>query len=80
MVDVRYANMATKKNDRLTDALDISYTDSPKAVELNLDKDIRANVVEQEATEASKRAVTLRDEGRIKEAQQILREDRDGGR
>jgi Ca-activated chloride channel family protein len=71
-VDVTYANMATKTNDRLTGSLEISYTDSPDTVKNELDKEIRADVVEQEATEANKRAVELRDEGKVTEAKQVL--------
>lgn len=72
-VDVAYANMATKANDRLTGSLEISYTDSPETVQKRMDRKVRADVVEQEATEANKRAVELRDQGKVKEAQQVLR-------
>lgn len=72
-VSVKYANMYTKQTDSLNESIYARFTESSKVVEQNTNADVMGVAVEQKAIETSKQAVELRDKGKIKEAQKILR-------
>jgi Ca-activated chloride channel family protein len=74
-VDVSYANMATLTTDSLTSTIRVRYTDSREEVAGAMKKDVMVAAVMQVATDHNRKAVDLRDQGRIDEAEGILREN-----
>ncbi len=72
-LDVDYDNLATQHKDRLESKLNISYTTSDSVVEERTNKKVMIDVVRQIATENSEKAVTLRDQGQVQEAEKLLR-------
>ena len=74
-VEVSYANMATRTTDELTSKVGAAFTASASAVEEKTNAAVMVSVVEQIATWNNKRAVALRDKGKVKEAQELLRDN-----
>jgi len=72
-VDVSYRNMATKSRDRLQSTVSAAFTDSRAEVKAHTDQELMMWVVREVGTERSRLAVRLRDEGKMKEARQVLR-------
>lgn len=72
-LDVDYDNLATQHKDRLESRLNVSYTTSDSVVEERTNKKVIIDVVRQIANENNERAVALRDQGQVQEAEQILR-------
>lgn len=76
-VEVTYANMHTQQRDHLSGKTGVRYSHSKKVVKRNVNKPVMGAAVKQIANEKSKRAVTLRDAGKVKEARQALTENAD---
>ena len=74
-VSVSYANMATKTTDRLTSAMAVRFTENPEEVAKHRNGDVMVAVVELIATLTNKRAVELRDQGKIEEARKLLNDN-----
>jgi Ca-activated chloride channel family protein len=72
VVDVSYANLQTKTTDELRSKVEVAFTDSERVVEEKTDKVAMADIVEQIATDRNRLARTLRDQGKIGEAREIL--------
>jgi Ca-activated chloride channel family protein len=72
-VEVAYSNLFTKAVDRLTQAVSVRLTESPAAVEEQVDADVMTEYVLQVANERNAQAVSLRDEGKIEQAEQVLK-------
>jgi Ca-activated chloride channel homolog len=72
-VDVGYDNLATQQKDRIESKLIVTYTASDSMVEEKTNKKVMIDVVRQIATENSEKAVALRDQGQVQEAEQALR-------
>jgi len=72
-VDLTYTNMATLAPETLHGVASASFTLSPAAVEASVNKDVMASVVQQTGLERNRLALRLSDEGRIAEAQELLR-------
>jgi len=72
-VDISYINMATQNAERINAISAAQFSQSDKKVQDSTDKDVMVSTVEQIAVEKNKEAVKLRDEGRIKEAEEALR-------
>ena len=72
MVNVRYDNMKTGTSDELSNCPQVKFTNSLAAVESSINSDVMVDVVEQLATERNELATALRDNGKTKEAQQML--------
>ncbi len=73
-VDVSYANLYTKKSARLNNSVSVQYTRSEKEVKEKANKAVMSSSIKQMANEMSKDAVRLRDQGRVEEAQELLKE------
>jgi Ca-activated chloride channel family protein len=71
-VSVTYRNMASKRTDDVSDKVRISYTASKKAVEAALNTSVVTETTKQVANEMSKKALRLRDEGKRKQAEEVL--------
>ncbi|MBX7245194.1 MAG: VWA domain-containing protein [Candidatus Sumerlaeaceae bacterium] len=71
-VEVSYLNMKTKETDRVKAAVPVRFTNSPADVESKTDRDAMVSAVEQVATEKSQTAMKLRDQGKVKEARELL--------
>jgi Ca-activated chloride channel family protein len=72
-VDVAYDNMHTEKRARLSDGVKVSFTDSRKEVAKKQKRKVMIAAVEAVATEQNRVAVALRDQGKIKEAEKVLK-------
>jgi Ca-activated chloride channel family protein len=72
-VEVTYGNMQTRTTDELTSKVAVTFTGSAKVVEANTDHEAMVSIVEQIATTRNRLAMTLRDEGRVEEARDLLR-------
>jgi len=74
-VEVSYANMSTKTTDELTSKVGAAFTTSASAVEEKTNAEVMVSVVEQVGTLNNIRAVALRDKGKVKEAEKLLRDN-----
>jgi len=72
-VSVAYQNMQSKKQDRLADNMQIAYSASQADVKRALNRSVEVTATKQVANEASKKALRLRDQGQLKEAQEVLK-------
>jgi Ca-activated chloride channel family protein len=72
-IEVAYANMETRTQDKLKSDIAVRFTESDREVTEKLNKETMSHAVLQVATDANKRAVELRDKGQIKEAEETLR-------
>jgi Ca-activated chloride channel family protein len=72
-VSLSYLNMQTKTTDRLTSAMAVRFTKSTERVEKAANKDVLVAAVEQIGNDTNKRAVELRDQGKVKEAEKLLK-------
>jgi Ca-activated chloride channel family protein len=73
--DVSYRNLRTQREEQLTDSLDVTYTGNSELAAGSLNKEVAEAVVLQVATENADRAVALRDEGKLEEAQELLEQN-----
>ena len=71
-VEVSYGNMVTKATDSLQATVRASYTGSKSEVQRRVDREVMVRAVELLATERNRLAVVARDEGRTKEARDLL--------
>lgn len=71
-VEVSYANMATKTNDRLKSNISIAFVDSPEEVERRTNKEVMVAAIRQIGMERNEAAMKLRDEGKIEEARDLF--------
>jgi Ca-activated chloride channel homolog len=74
-VSLSYANLITKETDRATSKVAVQYTKALADVERATKRDVMVAVVEAVANEKNRLAVTLRDEGKLEEAQKVLLEN-----
>lgn len=74
-VSASYANMATNEDDDLFAVVSARFTDSEEIVQENIDEKPMVAAVEQQGIVNEERAIQLRDEGRIAEAEEVLREN-----
>jgi Ca-activated chloride channel family protein len=71
-VDVSYHNLKTQKKDVLESSVRGRFSSSEKKVKGSVNDDVMVKVIEQIANERNELAVTLRDQGKVKEAQKTL--------
>jgi len=71
-VAVIYRNMDTNVMERLSCVLSATFTDSQQLVEEKTNTMVMTALIEQLAVEKNKRAVDLRDQGFVTEAQKVL--------
>ncbi len=71
-VQVDYANLATRKSDRLDGRILASFSASEDEVQQAVDKPALESAVEQVANEYSREAVERRDQGDVEGARQLL--------
>lgn len=72
-VEVEYLNMVTETTDKLASSVEVKFTNDPKIAEKSVDKEILASCVIQIANERNRKATSLRDQGKIEEARNLLR-------
>lgn len=73
-VEVNYQNMASKKADALKDRVQVTYSTVKEDIRQAINQDVIKEATKQVANEFHKKAVQLRDEGKLKEAGQVLQE------
>jgi Ca-activated chloride channel family protein len=71
-VFVRYANLLTKTEDKISNSVAVRFSDSDDAIAEGTNKEVLAACVLQIATDTNRLAVSWRDEGKIKEAEELL--------
>ncbi|MHC4153270.1 MAG: RNA-binding protein [Planctomycetota bacterium] len=71
-VHVNYLNIPNRSNDDLTEKLNVTFTNSKSIVEEKTNTNVMVKVVELIANEQNELALRLRDEGKIKEAKDLL--------
>ena len=71
-VSLDYLNMFTKNEENLRQSADVSFSDDESVILANRDNKTAADAIFQTATAANIRAVELRDQGKIKEAEDLL--------
>lgn len=71
-IEVAYANMETRTQDKLKSDIAVRFTESDREVVEKLNKETMSHAVLQVATEANQKAVHLRDKGDIAAARQVL--------
>jgi len=76
-VKVVYRNMVTDTTDRLNSQVAATFTTSLQLVEKNTNLDVMIAALEQLALAKNDLAITLRDLGKVREAQQVLLENAD---
>ena len=74
-VTINYADMKSKKADRLSGRTGVEFTKSVEIVEESVDKETVIDAVKQISAEVSEEAIKLRDAGKIDEAQILLQEN-----
>ncbi len=72
-VNLSYDNMQTKKHDALQTSTFVRFTRSEEKVVKSENRKVAIDAVEQMANEKNKSALKLRDQGKVKEAEQVLR-------
>jgi len=72
-VNVRYSNTLSRIREVQTGQVEVSFSGSRENVEKNVNRSVMISTVDLEANESTKRAMRLRDEGRIPEAQKELK-------
>ena len=71
-VAVSYANMISKKQGSKRNAVAIEFSAAAQTVASRQNKQVMEAAVEAIATDQNRRAVALRDEGKVKEAEKVL--------
>ena len=71
-VSVAYQNMQSKKQDKLADNINVAYSASPERVKRAVNKAVVTSATRQVVNETSKKALLLRDKGKLKEARELL--------
>jgi Ca-activated chloride channel family protein len=74
-VSINYANMQSKKTDNIARRTGVEFTRSEETVVESVDKDTVIDAVRQISAQASEEAIILRDEGKVEEAQAVLKEN-----
>jgi len=74
-VTINYADMKSKKSDKLSGQTGVEFTGSEEIVEESVDKETVIDAVKQISAEVSEEAIMLRDEGKVEEAQALLQEN-----
>ena len=73
-MDIRYTNMQSRTQDKLSRSLAVSFSNSDEVVARATDKKAMVSAVEQVANTKNKQAVTLRDQGKMEEAKKLMDE------
>ncbi len=71
-VGVSYANMITKQKGQRHSAVAVEFTGGKQVVAARQNRKVMEAAVEAIATDQNRRAVALRDEGKVKEAERVL--------
>jgi len=71
-VKVSYANMETKTTDRLTSSVSVNFTESTAVIDEKANKEVMVACVVQIANIQNELATSLRDQGKVEEAKQVL--------
>lgn len=67
-----YTNMETKTVDKLSSKVDVRFSSSEVRVKDSINKPVMEEYIELVANENNKKAMKLRDEGKVKEAQELF--------
>lgn len=72
-VSLTYTNMKTHTTDRLASTVSARFSESEAQIEKAINKKVVVSAVEQIATITNEQALSLRDQGKVKEAKDLLR-------
>ena len=71
-VRINYHDMPGNKYQKTARSVNISFSDLPAKVENSINKKVLADAIEQIAVENNKRALILRDRGKVEQARRVL--------
>ncbi len=71
-VNVSYSNLKTHTTEKLSSQVEVDFSNSEGLIERKTNRDVMADVVELIATERNELALKLRDQGKIKQACELL--------
>jgi len=71
-VNVSYSNLKTHMTEKLSSQVEVDFSNSEGLIERKTNRDVMADVVELIATERNELALKLRDEGKVKQARELL--------
>ncbi len=71
-VELAYANMATRKTDRLSGTAEVTFTVSKELVARSIDRDVMVSCTTQIGAANNAKATSLRDQGKVDQARQVL--------
>jgi Ca-activated chloride channel homolog len=74
-INIVYQNMKSKQQNKLSDDLKVSFSDSEKVIKEAVNTVVAASATKQIANETSKQALKLRDQGKRSEAQKLLKDN-----
>lgn len=74
-VAVGYDHMLTGKHHKLGDALQVSFSGSAQDVARNENRGVMVAAIEATAAERNRQAIALRDQGKIDQAEKVLRDN-----
>ncbi|MDX1741652.1 MAG: hypothetical protein R3178_10175, partial [Rhodothermales bacterium] len=72
-VSMTYANMATREKDEQSTMISARISDSEEAVQARVDRQSMVAAVQQQGILNEEQAIRLRDEGKVAEAEEVLR-------
>ena len=70
--DVSYSNLKTNKTDRICSQVGVIFSNSKELIERRTNHAVMADVIELIATERNELALKLRDQGKLKQAREVL--------
>jgi Ca-activated chloride channel homolog len=76
-VDVKYSNLVSKKPGKKHDAVAVQFASAKAEVAQHQNKKVLEAAVEAIAMDENRRAVSLRDAGKVQEAQKVLQQNAD---
>jgi len=71
-VNVSYSNLKTHTTDRISGQVDVNFSNSKELIERRTNHSVMADVIELIATERNELALKLRDNGKMKQACELL--------
>ncbi len=74
-VSINYADMKSRKSSHMTGRTEVSFTGSEERVQKSVDKETVIDAVKQISAQTSEKAIELRDEGKVEEAQRLLKKN-----
>ncbi len=76
-VSARYNNLQTKLKDTLTNSVKVQFSNSETKISKSINNDVMTATVEFLGAQQNAKAISLRDKGKVREAQRVLNDSAD---